>query len=698
MRSTDDTMKEATAWGAFAGKRAGRRWGRIRRPRGHGSLIVVAVLLAATVIAGCATSIPPVSQGTPTGSSSESASGQVGVPALKHIFVIPMENESHSALIGNSAAPYINSLAQQYGMAANFYGTAHPSLPNYFEMTAGSTFGVTSDCNSCYQDQTNIVDQIEAKGLTWKAYTEGVPSACYTGGDVGAYVKRHNPFVYYNNIRNNPARCKNIVPATSFASDITASTAPNLIWYTPNVNHDMHNTGVATGDRFLKRLVPTILGSAAYTSGPSAIVIVWDESVKSDTSGCCGGLAKGGHTLALLISNVGRKGFASSTPYYHGSILRTIQDAFGLQPLNDTAKAGTLPMVDFFTDANGGAANAIEGTPTATPQPTATPTNPPLGSNGGCTADSPYGFTTYHGGNHNYAYNSTLVSQYKQLNVCWVRFQFHGDLIETSRGVYDWSLVDEAVATMNAAGIHITFALQQLPQWDRSLVCPVDGVHYAAGAAEMARYAQLAAARYNGQSGHGVIDAFEIGNEEYDNHYTGSMTTTEQCRSADAYGPVLKAAYQAIKSVYPNALVGTQGFWWQNTPHVQTTWNTLFQSYGQYFDYANFHYYQDPPDASHGSTPSFADEIRLINQIAATHGQGNKPIWVTEIGFDNTDPAAQSNNLHDVLDTARASGVVKKIFLFTINYGTQVKTIYPPTGPLPAFFMLQKYVAQYPRW
>jgi hypothetical protein len=90
-----------------------------------------------------------------------------------------------------------------------------------------------------------------------------------------------------------------------------------------------------------------------------------------------------------------------------------------------------------------------------------------VGSSGSCGATNPYGFTTYHGGNSNYAYNATLVAEYTQLQVCWVRLQFHGDLIETSPGVYDWSLVDQAVATMNAAGIHMTFALQQLPQWDR---------------------------------------------------------------------------------------------------------------------------------------------------------------------------------------------------------------------------------------
>src|SRR5215471_17353428 len=71
---------------------------------------------------------------------------------------------------------------------------------------------------------------------------------------------------------------------------------------------------------------------------------------------------------------------------------------------------------------------------------TATPT-PPVVNGGPCTIDSPYGFTTI-------TADAQLVTIYKQLNVCWVRYQVHWNKIETSPGVYDWSDVDKAVATM----------------------------------------------------------------------------------------------------------------------------------------------------------------------------------------------------------------------------------------------------------
>jgi len=93
--------------------------------------------------------------------------------------------------------------------------------------------------------------------------------------------------------------------------------------------------------------------------------------------------------------------------------------------------------------------------PTAVPTTTGNKTPPPSGP---CEANSPYGFTTIHA-------DQALVGYYKQLNVCWVRYQFHWDKIELKPAVYDWSQVDTAIATMNAANIHVDFAIQSAPQF-----------------------------------------------------------------------------------------------------------------------------------------------------------------------------------------------------------------------------------------
>src|SRR5438046_4949969 len=128
------------------------------------------------------------------------------VPSFSHVFVIVMENHEYGSIIGSSAAPYINSLASTYALATNYYGASHPSLPNYLALTAGSTFGIASDCTTCFVGATNIADQVEASGRSWKAYMESMPSTCYAG-DAYPYMQKHNPFIYYNAIRPNAARC-----------------------------------------------------------------------------------------------------------------------------------------------------------------------------------------------------------------------------------------------------------------------------------------------------------------------------------------------------------------------------------------------------------------------------------------------------------------------------------------------------------
>src|SRR5512141_2186044 len=117
------------------------------------------------------------------------AAASTGVPAFDHIFVIVLENHSYSEIIGNSAAPYLNSLANQYGLATQYHAIGHPSLPNYLALSGGSTFRITTDCNTCYVSSPNIaVDRVEASGRTWKAYMESMPANC-TLGDTALYVQ-----------------------------------------------------------------------------------------------------------------------------------------------------------------------------------------------------------------------------------------------------------------------------------------------------------------------------------------------------------------------------------------------------------------------------------------------------------------------------------------------------------------------------
>src|SRR5262249_35594506 len=157
-------------------------------------------------------------------------------------------------------------LIAQYGQASRFYATRHPSLPNYLALTGGSTFGVHMDCTDCSMGKRkNLVDQLEEAGVSWKAYMSSMPSPCYTGPDTDLYVLRHNPFMYYDDIAQDPKRCNKLVPLDELATDIQDGTLPTYVWITPNLCEDMHDCPVSTGDQFLSQLVPTLLDNIGPT-------------------------------------------------------------------------------------------------------------------------------------------------------------------------------------------------------------------------------------------------------------------------------------------------------------------------------------------------------------------------------------------------------------------------------------------------
>ena len=74
-----------------------------------------------------------------------SSSRDSAIPRYQHIVEIMMENQSYGTIIGSSLAPQINALANQYGLATNYYGVTHPSEPNYLTAVGGSFFGVQDD-------------------------------------------------------------------------------------------------------------------------------------------------------------------------------------------------------------------------------------------------------------------------------------------------------------------------------------------------------------------------------------------------------------------------------------------------------------------------------------------------------------------------------------------------------------------------
>jgi acid phosphatase len=286
------------------------------------------------------------------------------VPAFSHIFIIVMENKEFDRIIGSADAPYLNSLAARYGLATQYYALTHPSLPNYLALIGGSIFGNPSNCIDCFFNAPNLADQIEASGRTWKSYQESMPRPC-TLGDAYPYAQRHNPFVYFDNIRLNTARClAHVVPFTEFVDDLARGTLPHYVWITPDLCHDMHDCDVATGDAWLAQVVPSILDSTAYRNN-GVLFITWDEG--STTAGCCG-VAAGGRIVTLVLSPLGKPSFQSAIPTTHYSLLRTVEDAWGLAPLGGAANSA--PMSEYFLAS----ANPTSSpTPTPRPSPSSTP-------------------------------------------------------------------------------------------------------------------------------------------------------------------------------------------------------------------------------------------------------------------------------------------------------------------------------------
>jgi hypothetical protein len=299
----------------------------------------LALATAFLVSAGCAQARP----GRPL---DVQAAASLPRSASSHVIVIVMENAEYSEVIGNSAAPYTNGLARRYGLATQSFAITHPSLPNYLALTSGATGGVSSDCTGCHVGATNIVDQLEAARVSWKAYLEGAPTTCFKGAGSGGYAKKHNPFIYYDNIAGSAGRCKKLVGFGQLSSDLRRGRLPTYAWITPNLCDDGHDCGVSGSERFLARTVPSLL----RVLGPHGVLIVtWDEG--SSNAECCGGVAQGGHVATIVAGPDVRRGGRDGQPVDHYGVLGTIEEALGLPPLAGAADPRSGRLTALFAHA-----------------------------------------------------------------------------------------------------------------------------------------------------------------------------------------------------------------------------------------------------------------------------------------------------------------------------------------------------------
>jgi hypothetical protein len=299
---------------------------------------LAAVVLSSLTLSACASA----GAGAPRSGAGGPSPTPPSNPA-DHIVVIVMENHEASSILGSSDAPYLNRLARRNVLLTSDYAIRHPSLPNYLALIGGSTFGVTSDCTDCSVDAGNLVDQLERKQISWKAYMESMPHACYTGSFAGTapneYAKKHDPFMYFDDVRTDEKRCAKIVPFGRLSRDLKRG-LPQFAWITPNECHDMHSCSVSTGDAWLKTWVPKII-RALGTDG--ILLLLFDEG-SSDAS-CCSLPTGGGHVLAIIAGPGAKQRTKIEADVDHYSVLRLIEDEWGLKRLRH-AGDDTTPSIE----------------------------------------------------------------------------------------------------------------------------------------------------------------------------------------------------------------------------------------------------------------------------------------------------------------------------------------------------------------
>jgi phosphatidylinositol-3-phosphatase len=314
------------------------------------------------------------------------------LPDIKTVFVIALENHDLTQpcpdcgpqqLLGNPAAPYLNSLitpgnpnSAQVSYATAYYSAAqglHPSEPNYIWSEAGTEFGAFTDndpstnCGNLFTTTNHLCGQLTAQGIVWKSYQEDLqytsgadvsragtlPSGTniYNGSKEFYYAVKHNPAEFFTDTQN-----QNVYPLEQLWADLTNNAAGRYNWITPDQFNEMHSylpggftyngtlfTGnqaaIAQGDNCLSILIPQIMASAAYQDH-GAIIIWTDETESTDDTRT---------TLPEIIISPMAKGnaYASTVPVTHSSDLKTMDEIFGLT-FQTADVGGTNDLSDMF--------------------------------------------------------------------------------------------------------------------------------------------------------------------------------------------------------------------------------------------------------------------------------------------------------------------------------------------------------------
>jgi phospholipase C len=324
------------------------------------------------------------------------------VPHYDHIIVIVEENKSFTTVLDGTVAPTIAELAKTYGSATQMFAERHPSEPNYVALIGGDTFGIADDdawycvpgdlrqyCKGATATGfvahliagPNLATQLEAKGLGWRAYLESLPAPGSLAivspetdtAPAALYAAKHTAFTNFESVHDEPDLAKKLVGFDALFADLRTGDVPAFALVVPNQCNEMHGINmpkappdcheddlgalIHRGDAHLHDIVAAIQASPVWKSGRTAIVITWDEDDDADRvagkpQSCCVLDAHnpgGGRIPTIVVTNHGPRGVSDPTAYDHYSLLRTIEDALGLDGhLGHADDSTVLPMVPLF--------------------------------------------------------------------------------------------------------------------------------------------------------------------------------------------------------------------------------------------------------------------------------------------------------------------------------------------------------------
>lgn len=265
----------------------------------------------------------------------------VVAPRFGHVFLAVLENTDRAAVIGNPAAPYINSLARTYGEALHYYGDTHPSIGNYFMLATGQVITNASGFSGTVTED-NLVRQLVAAGRSWRSYADALPSPGFLDiGVFGTYASRHNPVVYLSDVRSSPAQAQNVVPFTQLALDLAADALPQFGLIVPDLCHDAHDCPLKTADDWLSANVAPLIAHPRFQQD-GLLIVMFDEASTADAR------HGGGRVAWIAVSpRLSRRGYRSNTLYQHSSTLRLVCRSLGLPGLPG-ASADAADMGEFF--------------------------------------------------------------------------------------------------------------------------------------------------------------------------------------------------------------------------------------------------------------------------------------------------------------------------------------------------------------